>query len=200
MNYNSGERYLQKKYGTEKQALAFYQNQMLSYLNSLMIDFIAEQDMVFISTANKTGECDASFKSGTKGFVRVLDQTTLAYPEYRGNGVMASLGNIYENPHIGLMFVDFFQHQVGLHVNGTADIIENDRFFQDILQDQTLKNTIYNSEGTKAERWVLISLNEAYIHCSKHIPVLKRTKHNGLTETGKQKTTGDFFQTRKNKS
>ena len=57
------------------------------------------------------------------GFVQVLDEKTLVYPEYRGNGVLASLGNILENPHIGLMFPDFYQSTVGLHVNGTARVL-----------------------------------------------------------------------------
>src|SRR5271167_4836156 len=58
-------------------------------------------------------------------FVRVLDRTTLLYPEYRGNGVLASLGNISENPHIGLIFIDFFEATIGLHVNGKARIVDN---------------------------------------------------------------------------
>jgi len=54
------------------------------------------------------------------GFVHVLNEKILVYPEYRGNGVMASLGNIVENPHAGLLFVDFIRDKVGLHVNGAA--------------------------------------------------------------------------------
>jgi uncharacterized protein len=60
----------------------------------------------------------------------VLDEKTLAYPEYRGNGVMSSLGNISENPHVGLLFVDFTD-KIGLHVNGRARIVENDEFLRD---------------------------------------------------------------------
>lgn len=111
-----GEYLLQEKYGTTKKAAAFYNNQTLDSLNQLMTDFI--------STADSNGNCDSSFRAGTPGFVRIINEKTLMYPEYKGNGVMASLGNIIENPHIGLMFIDFFENQIGLHVNGKASILE----------------------------------------------------------------------------
>jgi hypothetical protein len=57
---------------------------------------------MFVASSNADGECDCSLRSGPPGFVHTLDPKTLVYPEYRGNGVMATLGNITENPHIGL--------------------------------------------------------------------------------------------------
>ena len=74
------------------------------------------------------GECDASLRAGPPGFIRVLDARTLAYPEYRGNGVHASLGNISENGHVGLLMVDFVHDLIGLHVNGAARIVEAAEF------------------------------------------------------------------------
>ncbi|MFX4303409.1 pyridoxamine 5'-phosphate oxidase family protein [Alicyclobacillus tolerans] len=155
---SNGEKELQKRYKSESRAQAFYDNQMLEHLNPEMIRFIAKQQMMFVSTADSQGNCDASFRAGEPGFVKVLDAKTLAYPEYRGNGVYASIGNILENPHIGLLFIDFFQDCIGLHVNGTAFIEEE----------------IADLNDPKAERWVKIKVEEAYIHCSKHIPLLKK--------------------------
>ena len=83
-------------------------------------------EMVFIATADASGDCDASLRAGSPGFLRVLDDRTLAYPEYRGNGVMASLGNLSENPHIGLLMIDFVEDLIGLHVNGRAHVLDND--------------------------------------------------------------------------
>ncbi len=57
------------------------------------------------------------------GFVRVLSGWALAYPDYRGNGVMASSGNMLENPHISMSFGDFDQELIGLHVNGRAAVL-----------------------------------------------------------------------------
>ena len=157
-----------------------------------MRDFVSRQEMVFIATADSKGECDCSFRAGKQGFVRVLNEKTLLYPEYRGNGVMASMGNILENPHIGMTFIGFFEHTIGLHVNGKAKIIEND----ELLADKTLDG-VANSiqeEGTAPERWILITVEEAYIHCSKHIPHLKKLDKKIHWGTDKETHKGgDFF-------
>ncbi|MDL4842260.1 pyridoxamine 5'-phosphate oxidase family protein [Aquibacillus rhizosphaerae] len=194
-----GENVLQKKYNTTKRANAFYHNQMLEYLNEEMKVFIAKQGMVFISTADRDGNCDASFRAGSAGFVRVINNKTLIYPEYKGNGVMASLGNIVENPHIGLMFIDFFEDNIGLHVNGTASLIENKELSTIDMSDKVF-NDIIEQEGNKSERWVVVKVDEAYIHCSKHIPRLQpidKEIHWG-TDDEKQKG-GDFFKAKSSK-
>jgi hypothetical protein len=130
-----GEHALQERYGTTKRAQSFYQRQVLDHMNDRMREFIARQEMVFVSTADAMGECDCSFRAGPGGFVQVIDEHALAYPEYRGNGVLASLGNITDNGHIGLLFIDFFTDIIGLHVNGKAALVENDEVFtkRDIL-------------------------------------------------------------------
>jgi uncharacterized protein len=63
-----------------------------------MREFIGRLEMAFIATSDGAGECDRSFRVGPPGFFRVLDDRTLAYPEYRGNGVMASSGNMPAEP------------------------------------------------------------------------------------------------------
>jgi hypothetical protein len=119
-----GEHELQERYGTVARARSFYRRQVLDRLNAGMREFIARQEMCFVATADATGGCDCSFRAGPPGFVRVLDERTLVYAEYRGNGVMASLGNLGENPHVGMLFVDFAQDVIGLHVNGSARVVE----------------------------------------------------------------------------
>ena len=84
---SEGERILQKKVGSENKASAFYDKQLLDYLNPYMREFILKQEMVFIATADSKGECDCSVRAGKQGFVRVLNKKTLLYPEYRGNGL-----------------------------------------------------------------------------------------------------------------
>jgi predicted pyridoxine 5'-phosphate oxidase superfamily flavin-nucleotide-binding protein len=188
-----GEQILQEQYGTIKRATAFYKNQMLNYLNDQMIEFITNQAMVFIATADANGNCDSSFRTGSVGFVRVIDNKTLIYPEYRGNGVMASLGNIVENPHIGLMFIDFFEHYIGLHINGKASIKE-DKQLSSLKMDEKIWDDIREKEQDRAERWVIIEVDEAYIHCSKHIPKLKKLDKKIYWGTDDEKRKGgDFF-------
>ena len=156
-----GEHDLQERYGNRKRADAFYKNQMLSYLNPQMRTFIARQEMFFLSTADGHGEA---------GFVHVLDEKMLVYPEYRGNGVMASLGNITENPHAGLLFVDFMRDKIGLHVNGAARILSNEELLACPDFSAALRADIAETGGRRPELWVLVTVEEAYIHCSKHIP------------------------------
>ncbi|MZH04897.1 MAG: pyridoxamine 5-phosphate oxidase [Nitrospinae bacterium] len=194
-----GEHELQKKYNTRKSANSFYNTQVLNFLNSEMQKFISEQEMVFISTADAKGECDASFRAGPKSFVKVLDNNTIIFPEFKGNGVMASMGNIIENPNIGLMFIDFFDSSIGLHVNGKAEIITEH-------QAGKLVNPIDKAKAEKdgqhkTKLWIKIEVEEAFIHCSKHIPKLQKMDkvlHWG-TDDEKLKG-GDFFNTRECKS
>ena len=138
---SKGEHRLQKELATGKKALAFYNKQMLDHLNPTMSEFLASQEIVFIATADAKGECDSSFRTGPPGWVRVINEKTLAYPEYRGNGVFASMGNILENPHIGMIFIDFYDSTVGLHVNGKA------RIFKD---QKLLKSELFGDALTKA--------------------------------------------------
>lgn len=190
-----GEHELQERFGTTKRALAFYNNQVLGHLNPLMQAFIAHQEMLFIATADAHGECDCSFRAGLPGFVHILDEKTLLYPEYRGNGVVASLGNIAENPHIGMIFIDFFESTVGLHVNGTATIMENAALMDRSDIPDEIRQDIAVEGGRKPERWVIVEVEEAYIHCSKHIPLLEKrdkTIHWGTDDIVCKG--GDYFQ------
>ena len=174
---SAGEHELQNKLGTTKRANAFYDNQVLDHLTPLMREFIERMTMAFLATSDAHGECDSSFRAGPPGFVRVIDEKTVMWPEYKGNGVMASMGNISENGNVGLLFVDFFETAVGLHVNGTATIVENAAVeaFAGLFERLPFATAQVHSEDVKKtpERWVVVSIDEAYIHCSKHIPHLQ---------------------------
>jgi predicted pyridoxine 5'-phosphate oxidase superfamily flavin-nucleotide-binding protein len=178
---SSGEHDLQQRFGDWKRAAAFYDKQMLDHVNELMREYIARQEMAFIATSDAHGECDCTFRAGAPGFIRVLDDRTLMYPEYRGNGVMASLGNLQENPHVGILFVDFFSATVGLHINGKARIVLNEAVeaFGPVLSRLAGVEDLHDPSADKKttpERWVLVEVEEAYIHCSKHIPqMVKRS-------------------------
>ncbi len=168
---------MQRKAGTERRARAFYDRQVLDRLSDTMCEFISARDLFFVSTADAGGNCDCSIRAGLPGFVCVADEHTLAYPEYRGNGVMASLGNLLENPRLGLLFVDFLGSTVGCHVNGAARIVENaallaeDAPFPEVLRQAARQAAAVGGTGLRPERWVVVRVEEAYIHCSKHIPL-----------------------------
>ena len=171
---SSGEHRVQEEYGSQSRADTFYDAQMLDHLNQRMVKLIERQQMMFVATADGAGECDSSFRAGLPGFVVVLNDKTVIYPEYRGNGVYASLGNISENPHIGILFVDFLETTIGLHVNGKAAVIDNEQLLERNDVPDAVREAIQVDGGRQPERWVQVSVEEAYIHCSKHVPRLAK--------------------------
>lgn len=189
-----GEHGLQEKYGTTYRADWFYSHQVVDHLNDEMHRFVSRMEVMFVSTADGKGECDCSIRCGLPGFVIALDDKTIVYPELRGNGVMASLGNISENPHIGLLLVDFFETTVGLHINGKAEIVESQKLLEDSRVTGEIRLKCERQGGRKPERWVRVVIEEAYIHCSKHIPLLKRMPKEIAWGTDDERLKGgDFF-------
>ncbi|GGW62046.1 pyridoxamine 5'-phosphate oxidase family protein [Streptomyces xantholiticus] len=184
---STGEHRLQQQLGTAERAARFYDQQVRPCLTPEMQDFIGRQAMVFLATADSHGECDASFRAGPPGFVQVLDDRTLAYPEFRGNGVLASAGNMTENPHLGMLFVDFTHHHVGLHVNGVA------RLYGDAAL-RSLHPTLPTdaAPGRSPEMWVQLSVEEAYIHCSKYIPHLEPAPRSTSHDAARPKDSNYF--------
>ncbi|PWI44392.1 hydrolase [Streptomyces sp. ICBB 8177] len=169
---------------------------MSDRLNDRMREFVARQEMFFLATADGAGVCDNSFRAGPPGFVQVLDDRTIAYPEYRGNGVMASLGNIRENPHIALLMIDFSRDRIGLHVNGQARLVSDE--LMRIVQPDLPTDEV---PGRRPQTWVEVTVEEAYIHCSKHIPRLVPPPSAAGTRDGEQawgtddvkRKGGDYF-------
>lgn len=87
--------------------------------------FIQRQDMVFVASVDGAGRPTCSYKGGAPGFVRVLDERTLAYPSYDGNGMFLTLGNLTETRQVGLLFIDF-EHPNRLRILGSATVSDDD--------------------------------------------------------------------------
>src|SRR5688572_19707482 len=84
--------------------------------------FIQRSHMFFLATARADGSPDCSYKGGAPGFVNVLDDMTLHIPDYDGNGMYRSWGNVRVNPRVALLFIDF-ETPRRLRVNGSAEIL-----------------------------------------------------------------------------
>lgn len=166
---SDGEHELQRELGSHERATDFYDESVHDHLTDRMQEFVADRIMFFLSTADGDGETDCSPRLGPKGFVQILDDETLCYPEYRGNGVQASLGNIRENPHASMLFVDWWETTVGLHVNGDARIREERP--DGVSPESQSGQAVPTSDDAKL--WVELEVEEAYIHCAKHIPKLR---------------------------
>lgn len=97
--------------------------------------FIEARDMFFLATADDEGRPTCSYKGGEPGFVRVLDPQTLVFPNYDGNGMYLSAGNVLVHPDVGLLFIDFEQgHRMRL--DGTASIDLDDPLRSDYPEAQ----------------------------------------------------------------
>ncbi len=97
--------------------------------------FIESRDMFFLATADAAGRPNCSYKGGDPGFVRVIDETTIVFPNYDGNGMFLSFGNATVNPHVGLLFIDF-ESPKRLRLNGEAAIIRADPSCQRVKEAQ----------------------------------------------------------------
>ncbi len=131
--YHEGSRRLQDRFDTRR--LADRLDERLLSRTTIDDDdraFIERMDMFFLATADAEGRPQCSYKGGDQGFVRVLDEQTLAFPNYDGNGMYLSMGNMLENPHIGMLFIDFTAKRPSrLRLNGTASIDETDQLASD---------------------------------------------------------------------
>src|SRR3954465_2774440 len=127
-SYNEGARSLQDGFDTRRLAdrleERFIQRGGIDAENKA---FVERLDMFFLATADAEGRPQCSYKGGDPGFVQVLDETTVAFPNYGGNGMCVWMGNVLVNPHVGMLFIDFTGAPPRrLRVNGTASINEDD--------------------------------------------------------------------------
>ena len=119
--FRESHRQLQRQFDTVRLADRIEQRLYREHVTDEDRAFIERLDMFFLATADAAGRPNCSYKGGDPGFVRVVDQSTLLFPNYDGNGMYISMGNTGENPHVGLLFIDF-ESQKRLRVNGTAEI------------------------------------------------------------------------------
>lgn len=123
--YSDSQRELQNRFKTRALADRLEAVLVHEHLTASDAAFIARQNMFFIATADAYGQPNCSYKGGARGFVTVIDERTLAFPDYNGNGMHLSVGNIDETGKVGLLFIDFEQ-QARLRVLGSARAVERD--------------------------------------------------------------------------
>ena len=122
----------------------------------------------FIATADADGRPDCSFKGGPPGFVRVTGADELAFPDYDGNGMFKSLGNVLVNPSVGLLFIDMHGAGRRLRVNGEARVVED---------DPLLAATV------GAQLMVRVKARAIFPNCPRYIPKLSLLAASPFTPT-----------------
>ena len=118
--YHDGSRELQDRFDTRRLA------DRVEQIVHEVIDendraFIERMDMFVLATVDERGHANCSYKGGEPGFVRVVDEHTIAFPSYDGNGMYLSMGNVLKTQQVGMLFIDF-EHQWRMRLNGEATI------------------------------------------------------------------------------
>ena len=123
--YHDGSRALQDRFDTRRLADRLDEKVVRETIDDDDRAFIESCDMLFLATADAAGRPTCSYKGGEPGFVRVLDERTIAFPSYDGNGMYLSAGNVLVNPHVGLLFLSFEQRK-RVRLDGVVSVREHD--------------------------------------------------------------------------
>lgn len=127
--YRPTQRELQDRFDTRRLAdrLAEASNDRISEAHRA---FIEARDMFFIASADEDGWPQVSYKGGNPGFVRVIDDHTVVFPVYNGNGMFLTAGNVLANPRVGLLFIDF-DSGTRLRISGEGSVDMEDPLTSD---------------------------------------------------------------------
>jgi len=151
--YHEGSRLLQDRFDTRRMADRIDEVLVRDFFTEADAAWIESADMFFLATADEQGRPNCSYKGGDPGFVRVPDERTLAWPNYDGNGMYLSMGNLARNPHVGLLFIDF-ENPSRLRVNGEASIHMDDPLL---------------AEWPEAQFVVRVAPREVFPNCPRYI-------------------------------
>jgi predicted pyridoxine 5'-phosphate oxidase superfamily flavin-nucleotide-binding protein len=124
--YHDGNRQLQDRFGSQGIADRLEEKLTRTTFSTDDKAFIESAVYFFIATADASGRPDCSFKGGMPSFVRVTGPAELAFPDYDGNGMFKSLGNLIVNPNVGLLFIALHDKPKRLRVNGQARVSDSD--------------------------------------------------------------------------
>jgi len=124
--YHDGNRELQEQFGSRPLADRLVERLWRDRFKDDDKVFIESVSFFFLATADADGHPDCSFKGGPAGFVSIAAPDLLVFPDYDGNGMFKSLGNIKSNPNVGLLFIDMGEKPKRLRVNGRASVHTDD--------------------------------------------------------------------------
>src|SRR3954468_10032074 len=124
--YHDGNRQLQDRFDSRRISDRLEEKLTRREFTADDKSFIEGLPYFFLATADAEGRPDCSFKGGESGFVRITGPSELAFPDYDGNGMFKSLGNLAVNPHVGMLFIAMHGKPRRLRINGKARIDRND--------------------------------------------------------------------------
>ena len=172
--YHEGSRELQDRFDTRRLADRLEQVKVHDSFTPADREFIAALDMFFIATADESGQPTCSYKGGDPGFVRVVDDHTVAFPNYDGNGMYLSMGNLRVNPSVGLLFIDF-ERQRRMRVDGTATVRLDDELIAEYPEAQFIVRVqarrIYPNCPRYIHHYALVERSRFVPHARETTPV-----------------------------
>ncbi|HEX3367554.1 pyridoxamine 5'-phosphate oxidase family protein [Phenylobacterium sp.] len=155
--YHDGNRALQDAFGSRALADRLEEKLRRDRFTEDDATFISSLGFFFLATADAQGRPDCSFKGGAPGFARVAAPDLLVFPDYDGNGMFKSLGNLGVNPHVGILFVAFGEAPKRLRVNGTAEVVGDDPMMGEVPGAQLL---------------VKVTPTDIFPNCPRYVPNL----------------------------
>ena len=158
--YHDGNRQLQDRFDSRRISDRLEEKLTRTAFTDDDKAFIESMPYFFLATADGQGRPDCSFKGGAPGFVKVTGPSELAFPDYDGNGMFKSLGNVVVNANIGMLFIAMHGKPKRLRINGTARISEND-----LLKDVTVG----------AQLIVRVQARAIFPNCPRYIPDMQLT-------------------------
>jgi predicted pyridoxine 5'-phosphate oxidase superfamily flavin-nucleotide-binding protein len=158
--FGDSHRQLQRRFDTERLADRIEERLFREKITAEDRAFIERMDMFFLATADAAGRPNCSYKGGDPGFVRVLDESTIVFPNYDGNGMFLSMGNAAENANVGLLFIDF-ENQKRLRLNGVAAIDSP---------------AAVNPPYTESQFLVTVSVRQVFPNCPRYIHKMQRVE------------------------
>ncbi len=151
--YSEPHRTLQDRFDTRRLADRIESFTVQTQIDDTAKAFIESRDMFFLSSVDPDGRPTVSYKGGDPGFVSVVDDTTIAFPSYNGNGMFLSMGNISGNGQVGLLFIDF-EKPHRLRLQGEASIQADDPLLE---------------AHPEADLIVRVALSELFINCPRYV-------------------------------
>ena len=140
--FHDGNRELQNRFGSEALADRLVERLHRDRFKDEDKTFIESVGFFFLATADAEGRPDCSFKGGPPGFVKIPATDLLIFPDYDGNGMFKSLGNIQSNPQIGMLFLTMGEKPQRLRVNGRATLSFDDPLLQDFPGAQLIVHVV----------------------------------------------------------
>ena len=151
--YGPVHRSLQDRFDTRRLADNVETRVVLTEIPPEHKAFIETRDMFFLSTIDHQGRPTVSYKGGDPGFVRVIDNKTVAFPCYDGNGMFYSMGNLLGNQQVGMLFVNF-EKPHRLRLQGIASVDDNDELLREYAEAQLVVRVMVTEIFRNCPRYV----------------------------------------------